>query len=146
MRNRRTPLLSLLIAAVLLAGCDRSPTIPDPPEPEPFVGFTYSGDRTGSFRVDGTTALPAGGELPFATWTAGLRDANGTLSIAALRAKQNPMADAFVLALHRITEPGTYTITTSSECRLATSTSCAVGSLAFDIDWSIGRTRRPPRT
>lgn len=135
MKTHRTPLLSLLVVALLIAGCDRSPVEPEPVDPEPTTSFTYSGDRSGSFQVRGTTMLPSSGELPYATWTAGLRTENGTLAVAALRAGDTPMADAFVLALHRISTPGTYTITRNSECRLDTPTSCAVGTLNFGVDW-----------
>lgn len=139
MKTHRTSLLSIFAVAVLIAGCDRNPTIPDP---EPTTSFSYSGDRTGSFQVQGTTALPSSGELPYATWTAGLRNANGTLAVAALQAGDSPFANTFVLALHRISEPGTYAITPEPECRPTTPTSCVVGHLAFGMNW-FDRSRAP---
>ncbi len=130
----RTALLLILAASVPVAGCsDRSPT---EPVPVTALGFTYSGDRSGSYQVQGDVPLTVEGRPGHGTWAAALQVPGSDLSITAARAGTAPMADVFLIALHNITAPGTYSLDLDQGCNHQTPTSCAVGMFAFNYNWN----------
>lgn len=133
MRGRfHTARLLILAGCVLVAGCsDRSPT---EPVPVTALGFTYSGDRSGSYQVQGDVPLTAEERPRYGTWAAALQVPGSDLSITAARAGTEPLADVFLIALHNITAPGTYSL--DQGCNHQTPTSCAVGMFAFNYNWN----------
>lgn len=127
----RTALLLIFAACAPLAGCsDRSPT---EPVPVTTLGFTYSGERSGSYQVQGDVPLNAEGRPSHGTWAAALQVPGSDLSITAARAATAPLADVFLLALHNITAPGTYSL--DRGCNRETPMSCAAGMFAFNYNW-----------
>ena len=135
----RAAWLPLLAFIVLATGCSDSPTGTTPPVPpeqqEPTVSFTYSGARSGSYRVEGDVPLDAERRPQFGTWAAALQIPGEAVGVTAARARTAPVADVFLIALHNITAPGSYTITPQAQCRLTTTTSCATGVFVFGFDW-----------
>lgn len=128
----RTALLLILAGCAPLTGCsDRSPT---EPVPVTALSFTYSGDRSGTYQVQGDVPLSAEGRPGHGTWAAALQVPGSDLSITAARAGTAPMADVFLIALHNITAPGTYSL--DQGCNHQTPTSCAVGMFAFNYNWN----------
>ncbi len=128
----RTALLLILAACVPVAGCgERSPT---EPEPAATLGFTYSGERSGTYQVQGDVPLNGEGRPRHGTWAAALQIPGSDLGITAARAAAAPLADVFVIALHNITAPGTYPL--DGSCNHATPTACALGMLAFGYSWN----------
>ncbi|HEV2108942.1 MAG TPA: hypothetical protein VGR16_11815, partial [Thermomicrobiales bacterium] len=80
----RTALLLILAIWIPVAGCsDRSPT---EPVQTTTLGFTYSGDRSGSYQVQGDVPLSAEGRPGHGTWAAALQVPGSDLSITAARA------------------------------------------------------------
>lgn len=137
--------LPLVLLCLLAAACsDRGPTTPttiEPPEERPTLSFSYSGDRAGSFEAIGEVALNASRTPTFGTWSAALLSSGDSvnMSIAAARAGTTPLADVFLLVLHRIRAPGTYEL--SSTCSTNTTGSCAIGLFSLGYRWD---SRTPP--
>ena len=132
----RAAWLPLLAFTLLATGCGDSPTEPAPPEEvEPTVSFTYSGARSGTYRVEGEVPLDAERQPQHGTWAAALQIDGEDPGITAARADTAPIADVFLIALHNITEPGSYSLTPEPQCQLATATSCATGLFVFGFDW-----------
>ena len=135
----RAAWLPLLSICLLASGCGDSPTGPTPPVPpeqqEPTVSFTYSGARSGTYRVEGDVSLDAERRPQFGTWAAALQIPGEAPGVTAAQARTAPLADVFLIALHNITAPGSYPITPQMQCRLTTATSCATGLFVFGFDW-----------
>lgn len=131
----RTLLLPLLTLVAFGSGCRDTPTGPDP-DPTPTFSFSYSSDRSGSYQTQGDVSLDAARRPEYGSWTAALVDAESDVGIVAARARTAPRADVFILALHKVTAPGTYPL--DGGCVDATPSACALGYLGFDYDWNDG--------
>lgn len=113
---------------------------PPPPPPSPSaLGFSFSGDRSGTYSVTGEVPLDASRRPQYGTWAAALPQDTVNLQVAAARAGTGRLADVFLIVLHRVSAPGTYTL--SASCTESTPTSCARGLLAFGYNWD---SRNPP--
>jgi hypothetical protein len=135
-RRVNLSLSALVVVALMLAGCgDRNPIGPDPDPPvDTSIAFSYSGERAGSFRVEGGTPTATNGDLRLGTWASGLRASGFPLNVMAVRVGTAPMTDVFVLVLQNITAPGTYTL--SPTCSSTTQNPCTMALLAFGYDWN----------
>lgn len=124
----------LLVATTLVAGCDRSPTVPPvPPEPIAILEFSYSGDRSGSYRAEGEVPFDAQGNPEYGTWATALPQEDGVILVVGSQARTPPFVDLFLLGLQNITAPGTYSF--DLDCTMTSTASCAVGYLGFGYDW-----------
>ena len=135
-------LLVSLALCIPVVGCERSPTEPVQPVRAPTLAFSYSGDISGSYNVEGDVPLDPDGRPRHGTWAAALQIPGSDLGITAARAKSAPLADVFVIALHNVSVPGTYAL--DRNCNHDTPTSCALGMLAFDYNWNTSEHRPDP--
>lgn len=103
------------------------------------LGFTYAGDRSGMYSVTGDVTLDSSRRPQFGSWAAALPQDAANVQIAAARAGTGRLADIFLVVLHNVSAPGTYSL--SESCTGTTATSCARGLVAFGYNWD---SRTPP--
>jgi hypothetical protein len=127
----RFPLLLVVASCAFFAGCGESG--PTEPGAVSALGFSYSGERTGTYHVRGDVRLNGEQRPSYGTWAAALQVPGSDLSITAARAGTAPVADVFLIALHNISAPGTYPL--DRGCTQDTPASCALGMFAFNYDW-----------
>lgn len=123
------------LMAVVVAACDSDPTGPITPAlpDQPAVGFNYSGTISGTYAAAGEVQFDTERRPRYGTWAAGIQVTGSDLSVAGAVARDAPLADVFLLALHEISQPGTYEI--SASCTESSTDACVAGFLAFGLDW-----------
>ena len=89
-----------LLALFVFVGCaDEEPT---EPAEESGLGFTYGGDRTGSYAGEGVPSIGSSGLPEVGSWAIARPDSLGGMVIAAFEPSSATTGDLFILQLHPI--------------------------------------------
>ena len=116
--NRAT---SLLVAALVLSGCDHGG-----PSFTPFLSFSYSGAAAGTFNAAGT---PPANESSNKAWAVGIKGSATASTIAVVALMPTTGGTSLVAGLE-IPAAGTGTLTISPSCGTG-STTCGTMGIVF---------------